>query len=194
MQGRNDMQPERTSAAKLTYDDLLSFPDDGRRHELIDGEHYVTPSPTVRHQRVARRLTVSLSQFVEEHQLGEVFQAPLDVVLSDVDVVEPDLFYVATAAPVDLSRTHVHGTPTLVVEILSPGTRKTDEQAKRRLYDRAGVRECWIVDPELDLVKIYRRVDDGGFPRVAEPSREAGDDLVTPVLPGFVLPLEALFR
>ena len=194
MQGKDDMQPERASAAKLTYDDLLSFPEDGRRHELIDGEHYVTPSPTVRHQRVARRLIVSLSRFVEEHQLGEVFQAPLDVVLSDVDVVEPDVFFVASEAPVDLSRTHVHGTPTLVVEILSPGTRKTDEQAKRRLYDRAGVQEYWIVDPELDVVKIYRRADDGGFPRVAELSREDGDDLVTPLLPGFSLTLETLFK
>ncbi len=109
-------------------------------------------------------------------------------------MVEPDLFYVETAAPVDLSGTHVHGTPTLVIEILSPGTRKTDEQAKRRLYDRAGVREYWTVDPELDVVKVYRRADDGTFPRVAELSREAGDDLATPLLPGFALPLETLFH
>jgi Uma2 family endonuclease len=194
MQGKDDMQPERTSAAKLTYDDFLSFPEDGRRHELIDGEHYVTPSPSIRHQRISQRLTVALGRFLEDHRLGEVFCAPLDVILSDVDVIEPDLLYVAAGAPVDLSGTHVRGAPTLVIEILSPGTRKTDEQTKRRLYNRVGVREYWVVDPELDVVKIYRRADGGGFPRVAELSREAGDDLVTLLLPGFELPLDTLFR
>jgi Uma2 family endonuclease len=188
------MQPVRTSATKLTYDDFLSFPDDGRRHELIDGEHYVTPSPNTRHQRISRRLLLALGRFLETHPLGEVFDAPYDVVLSDFDVVEPDLIYVAAAQSDVITDEHIRGTPTLVIEILSPGTRKTDEQTKRRLFERAGVREYWVVDPELDVIKIYRRSDQGSFPRVAELSREVADDLTTPLLPGFSLPFDTLFR
>jgi len=79
------------------------------------------------------------------------------------------------------------------VEILSPSTRKVDEAIKRRLYDRVDVREYWIVDPELEIVKVHRRADDGSFPRVAELARESADTLTTPLLPGFALPLNELF-
>jgi len=78
------------------------------------------------------------------------------------------------------------------VEILSPGTRKVDEQVKRRLFERGGVREYWIIDPELDLVKVHRRAADGAFPRVAELTREGADVLTTPVLPGWVVALATL--
>jgi len=89
---------------------------------------------------------------------------------------------------------HVSGAPALVIEILSRGTRKADEQAKRRLYDRAGVREYWIIDPELDVVKVYRRAAEGSFPRAAELSREEDHVLTTPLLPDLRIPLDALFR
>ncbi|MGH7230207.1 MAG: Uma2 family endonuclease, partial [Nitrospiraceae bacterium] len=78
---------------KLTFEDYLHFPDDGKRHELIDGDHYVTPSPTTKHQRISRNLLIVLHAFVSQRRLGEVFSAPYDVILSDVDVVEPDLLY-----------------------------------------------------------------------------------------------------
>jgi Uma2 family endonuclease len=78
-------------AVKLTYDDFVHFPDDGKRHELIDGEHYVTPSPNVRHQRILGSLHLLIGVWLESHPIGHIFFAPLDVVLSDIDVVEPDL-------------------------------------------------------------------------------------------------------
>ena len=87
----------------------------------------------------------------------------------------------------------VHGAPDLAIEILSPSTRRTDEITKRRLYDRVDVREYWIVDPGIEVAKVYRRAGDGTFPRVAEHSREAGDALTTPLLPGFSLDLAELF-
>ena len=188
------MQPAAASRAKLTYDDLLLWPEDGRRHELIDGEHYVTPSPDTRHQRLSRRLLAAIERFLEGHPAGEVFDAPYNVVFSDVDVVEPDLVLVAADQAAIITERHVRGAPALAVEILSPGTRKTDEQAKRRLYDRAGVREYWVVDPERDVLKIFRRADDGSFPRVVELTREVGDALTTPLLPGFSLALAELFK
>ena len=92
MAGTDRTSPPR-SAVKLTYDDFMQFPDDGRRHELIDGEHYVTPSPNPRHERILGELYLAIGSYLKEHPIGEVFFAPLDVVISKFDVVEPDLLY-----------------------------------------------------------------------------------------------------
>lgn len=104
----------------------------------------------------------------------------------------PDLIYVSRERT-EILQDQVRGAPDLVVEILSPSTRKRDDQLKRQVYDRAGVREYWIVDPELESIKIHRRTADT-FPRAAELSREAGDVLTTPLLPGFELPVNAIFE
>lgn len=189
------MHPAQRSDTRLTYDDFLLFPDDGRRHELIDGEHYVTPTPNTRHQRLVLRLSVALASYVEMHPgSGEVFVAPFDVVFSHFDVVEPDLLFIAADQQGIVTEKHVRGAPALVVEILSPGTRRVDEKTKYRLFDRAGVREYWLVDPELDVVKVFRRDASGAFPRVAELAADTGDTLTTPLLPAFSLLLASLFR
>ena len=108
---------------KLTYDDFLLFPDDGQRHELIDGEHYVTPSPNSGISE-SRSTWSGAAAVVPAHPVGEIFCAPLDIVLSQHDVVEPDLFYLSheRAAEV-LTPQHARGAPELVVEIASTGTR-----------------------------------------------------------------------
>ena len=187
------MPPSAHPDARFTYDDFLRFPDDGKRHEIIDGEHYVTASPNTRHQRLVHRLSVALGVHVLEHsEQGEVFTAPFDVVMSFHDVVEPDLLVVAADQSGILTEKNVQGAPALVVEVLSPSTRKRDEQVKLRAYERLGVREYWLVDPELDLVKVFRREGER-LPRVAELSAEAGDQLETPLLPGLVIGLERLF-
>lgn len=189
------MQPAQQPHTRLTYDDFLLFPDDGRRHELIDGEHYVTSSPNTRHQRLVLRLSIALAAYVERHPAsGELFIAPFDVVFGHYDVVEPDLLFIAADQQDIVTDKHVRGAPALVVEILSPGTRRVDEKIKHRLFERAGVREYWLVDPELDLVKVFRRAADGAFPRVAELSADAREALTTPLLPEFMLPLDVFFR
>jgi Uma2 family endonuclease len=181
-------------AVKLTYDDFVLFPDDGKRHELIDGEHYVTPSPNTRHQRILGRLHWLFESYLQAHPIGEVFFAPFDVVFSHVDIVEPDLLYLSNErAEQALTPQHVRGVPELVVEIASPGTRKRDETIKRRLYERMGVTEYWIVDPKRDVVRVYRR-DGDAFARAVELSREAGDSISTSLLPGLELPLARIFR
>lgn len=179
---------------KLTYDDFLLFPDDGQRHELIDGEHYVTPSPNMAHQRIVGNLYVALRRHAETHHTGEVFLSPFDVVFTNFDVVEPDLLYISAARRNEiLTPLHVRGVPDLVIEVGSPGTRRRDETIKRRLYERQGVTEYWVVDPELEVVRLYRRVGDA-YQRPIERSREAGDVLTTLLLPGFDLPLSEIFR
>jgi Uma2 family endonuclease len=179
---------------KLTYDDFVLFPDDGKRHELIDGEHYVTPSPNIRHQQISGDLFALIWTYLEAHPIGRVFHAPLDVVLSNFDIVEPDLLYVSNERAADvITPLHVRGVPDIVVEIGSPGTRKRDETIKRRLYERMGVSEYWIVDPETDVIRIYRRTTER-FDRAIELSCEASDVLTTPLLPGLALPLTRLLR
>jgi Uma2 family endonuclease len=205
-EGYNERMPDRSrgsgddgvtdagSGQKLTYDDFLLFPDDGKRHELIDGEHYVTASPNTKHQRVVGNLYWMIRSHLEAHPIGEVFMAPYDVVFSNFDIVEPDLIYLSRerAAQV-ITRLHAKGVPELVVEISSPATRKRDETIKRRLYERVGVTEYWVVDPDLDVIRIYRRSGDR-YDRPIELSSEAGDTLFSPLLPGLELRLAAVFK
>jgi Uma2 family endonuclease len=158
----SDPMMRPTPGEKLTYDDFVQFPDDGLRHELIDGEHYVTASPNTKHQRISINLTVVIGSWLEHHLIGELFHAPFDVVFSQFDVVEPDLLYLSNARAADaLTSLHVRGVPELVIEIGSPGTRKRDETIKRQLYERAGVSEYWVADPEIDAIRVYRREGDG---------------------------------
>ena len=193
MNGPSEMQPARAEPIRLTYEDLLRFPDDGLRHELIDGEHVVTPSPAIRHQRLSIRLSSALYTFVVSRRLGEILEAPVDVVFSTHDVVEPDILFISADRRGIVREDRVDGAPDLLVEILSPSTRRTDEVRKRHLYDRFGVREYWVVDPEADAVKCHRRSDDGGLVLASELTAAAGDALATPLLPGFSLGLRDLF-
>jgi Uma2 family endonuclease len=181
-----------TRSTKLTYEDYLLFPDDGKRHELIQGDHYMTPAPSTQHQRISRNLVIALGAFVRLHRLGEVFDAPCDVKLSDEDVVQPDLLFVAAAHSAIVTEANIEGVPDLVVEILSDNTRKKDEVTKRKLYERFGVPEYWIVDPVLETIKVFR-LNDQRYDRVAELSVESSDRLTTPLLPQFSLLLSDLF-
>jgi len=197
MPGRDDVTHSR-SGVKLTYDDFVLFPDDGKRHELIGGEHYVTPSPNTKHQTVSVNLTGFIWSYLQAHPIGQLFAAPFDVVLSQFDVVEPDLIYLSNARAADVLTTkHIKGVPELVVEITSPSTRRRDESIKRRLYERMGVSEYWVVDSELDDVRIYRRSRGPrareGFEKPIELSAEANGVLTTPLLPGLEIGLARLF-
>ena len=182
-----------SSGVKLTYDDFLLFPDDGKRHEIVDGEHYVTPSPNTRHQQILLNIVLLIGRWLDTHPIGRIFFAPYDIVLSDFDVVEPDLVYLSTErAAAILTPKHVRGAPELVVEIVSPRTRQRDETIKRRLYERSGVLEYWVVDPAIDVVRLYRREGER-FGRAMELAREAEEVLTTALLPGLELPLARIF-
>ena len=182
------------SDVRLTFDDFLLFPEDGKRHELIDGVHYVTAAPTVGHQELLGRLHLAIGNFlVGRRQLGRVFLSPLDVVLSYYDVVEPDLLFVAGDQQDILTEANVQGPPALVVEILSPSTRRRDEGIKRELFEAKGIREYWIVDPKGLRVTVYRRGDEGQFPRLMDLVAGQALNLETPLLSGFALSLDDLF-
>jgi len=146
-------------------------------------------------QRLVWRLAISIGVHLEAHpDQGEAFTAPLDVILTPHDVVEPDLLIVLGNQREILTERHVHGAPGIVIEVLSPSTRKRDQTIKRQLFDREGVREYWIVDPDRKSVVVCRRAADGSFPLATTLGAKAGETLTTPLLPGWALPLERLFR
>ncbi len=145
----------RDLSVRLTYRDYAALPDDGRRYEIHDGELSATPAPGTAHQRVSRELLVLLDRHVKAAGLGEVFPAPIDVILDDSTIVQPDLLFVATDRAGMVSGRGIESAPTLVVEILSPSTTQIDLVRKRQLYARHGVPCYWIVDPDVLAVDAY---------------------------------------
>jgi Uma2 family endonuclease len=155
------------SRTKLTYNEYVLFPDDGNRHEIIDGRHYMNSAPVPRHQAVSRHIQFQLYQQIELPQLGQVINAPIDLQLSEVDVVQPDLVVVLVENRI-ITQTRIRGVPDLVIEILSPSNRKHDTELKKQLYEQFAVPEYWIVDPDECVVSRYRLDDTGKFSVAAE--------------------------
>ena len=160
----------------LTYKDYEALPADGRRYELHEGELSVTPAPSPQHQRISGNLNEILRQHVKARDLGEVFYAPLDCILSETTIVQPDLVYLDTGRVPQVSSRGVEGPPTLVVEILSPTTTLIDRSTKRQLYARYGVPYYWIVDQEARTIEAYM-LSEGAYQLTV---RAAGSEPVSP--------------
>lgn len=175
----------------FTYADYCAL-DDDTRHEVVDGELLVSPSPNERHQTFTVRLTVQLAVHVEQHEAGRVFAAPFDVILSETNVVQPDVLFVAHERVADVLRERgVFGAPDLVVEVLSPSTEARDRQGKLVAYQRAGVSEHWlVVGGDAPSIEVRRRKRDR---LVLAETLHPGDVLTTPLLPGPRLDLAKLF-
>jgi len=139
----------------LTYKDYEALPADGRRYELHDGELSVTPAPSPRHQRIVSALHLVLAPHVNSRRQGEVFLSPIDCILSETTVVQPDLVYMDPTRSRLVSERGIEGPPTLVVEILSPTTTGIDRSTKRQLYARHRVPYYWIVDPEARTIEVH---------------------------------------
>ena len=175
---------------KFTYEDYRTTPED-KRYELLDGDLLMTPAPNLKHQDAQCRLGRRLAQFIEERALGKFFFAPCDVVLSDHDVVQPDLLFVSREREHLLSGGDaVRGAPDLVVEILSPATARRDRGYKHALYARHGVAEYWLVDPADETIAVHRLR--GGALAVAH-TFGRGQTLRSPLLAGFELDLRDVF-
>jgi Uma2 family endonuclease len=153
----------------LTYRDYAALPDDGQRYELHEGALSVTPAPGTRHQRAIGALYVLLRAHVERHRLGEVFLSPVDCILSDTTVVEPDLVYLDGTRARLVSERAIEGSPTLAVEVLSPSTTTIDRSRKRDLYARHGIPYYWIVDPVAGTIEAYGLAS-GRYARLARAS------------------------
>ena len=138
---------------RFNYGDYCLLPED-KRYYLIDGELYMAPAPSSRHQRLPLKLARLLADFIEGHGLGEVYIAPLDVILSEEDVLQPDLLFVTQERRGIVSERGCEGPPDLVVEILSPATEQRDRELKRKVYAKFGVPEYWLVDPQAESIEV----------------------------------------
>jgi len=139
----------------FTYEDLKSWEPDNYRHEIIEGEHFMSPSPNVYHQEIVRKLTIYLSRYVQRKGLGRIFVSPVDVVFQETDVCVPDLVFISKENDAIIKAENIQGAPDLVIEILSPSTKKRDRELKYKRYAYYGVKEYWIIDPEKQLVEVY---------------------------------------
>ena len=195
MLGRDTATGESNSitaqpAFKFTYEDYRTAPPD-KRYELLDGDLLVNPAPNLKHQDIESRLGSRLARFIEARGLGKFYFAPCDVVLSDTDVVQPDLLFVSLArAHLLIGGDNVRGAPDLVVEILSPGTADRDRGYKRALYAKHGVKEYWLVDPAAETVSLLLPRD-GDL--VVSYTFGRNETLRSPLLAGFELDLDDIF-
>lgn len=145
------MAPTRV---KLTYDDYAALGDE-KRYDLIEGDLCMIPAPSWRHQDIVLHLATRLLAHVRERGLGKVVTAPVDVILTDTDVVQPDVLYVSRERMGRIAEEGLRGAPDLVVEVLSPATASRDRKPKAALYARHGVRELWIVDPDAERIEVF---------------------------------------
>lgn len=182
------MSAPKTKPRK-TVDHYMALGDD-RRVELIEGEFFVTPPPTFRHQRVVLNLCVLLRRYVERTSLGEVCMAPLDVVLPSGEVVQPDVLFISGARR-DIIQDRIRGVPDLAVEVVSSVAPERDRIVKRDLYARNGVPEYWIVDDATGTVEVL--AFDGASYR-EHGYFESGDTVFSPTFAELSLPLERIFE
>ncbi len=177
----------------LTYKDYLNIPGDDR-YELIDGELILVAPPNEAHQISSVGLVLSLAGFVIDADLGRVYHAPFDVILAELDgsvnVVQPDLIFVSKEQESIITPANIQGTPDLLVEILSPSTRRLDMTTKLELYARHGVNEYWIANPAARIITVML-LRDGKFETVGEYG--VNDTLISPTLEGFSVDLGRIF-
>jgi Uma2 family endonuclease len=183
--------PSTRRPPPFTYDDYRLLPEDGRRYELLDGDLLVSPAPSTRHQTVSRRLLFALMQALETRDLAQIFDAPTDLILEPTSVVQPDLVIVSAARASIVTARAIEGIPDVVIEILSPNGSDRDERLKRRLYERHGIPEYWIVDPDLGYVTVWR-LESGRYEMRAKLDRSSTLD--HPDFPDLCVPLLDIFR
>ena len=174
---------------KFTYRDYINAPED-KRYELLNGELVVVPSPRTGHQTISRNLEMILWTFIKQAELGELFHAPLDVVLSDTDVVQPDILFISKDREQIITEDNIRGAPDLVVEILSPSTAERDRTYKLALYSLHGVREYWLVDPDARTVVVMELTEEG-FRTTA--SYGETETAISPLLEGLTVDLSEVF-
>ena len=173
---------------KLTYEDYKNTPED-ERYELLNGELVMSEAPRIIHQRANVKLVSRMELFVEEGDLGEVFHAPTDVLLSDTVVVQPDLLFISKARAHIITEQNIQGAPDLVVEILSPSTANRDWTIKRELYARHGVKELWVVDPDAKIVWVML-LRDGEFRHMRVYGE--GQSFTSTTLEGFTVAMDEI--
>jgi len=174
----------------LTYEDYCALPEDGKRYQIIEGNVDVTPAPSTTHQRVSLNLGSLLRDHVRRHRLGALYLAPVDVLLAPDTVVQPDIVFVSRERRALVTERGIEGPPDLVIEVLSPRTRRLDRTTKMRVYARLGVQEYWLVDPDAQSFEIFR-LSGGAY--VLAQAASGTESTSSELFPGLTMALEAVF-
>ncbi len=185
------MQPASPRIELLTLNDYRALPEGGPRYQLVEGELHRAPAPGSFHQEIVWNLSQTLGEYIKDHPIGRVYLAPYDVYLSEHDVVQPDLLFVAEDRMHLRQEDGLHGPPDLVVEVLSPSTALLDKNNKRVVYARAGVKEMWLVDPTLRQIHLYDFARDAAK---AVRILDEGETFTTSLLPDLVVATTDVFR
>lgn len=174
----------------LTVHDYMQLPEDTKKTELIEGELFMSPSPLRFHQDILIRLSSMIWSYLQAKPIGKVYAAPFDVVLTDLNVFQPDVCYFSKARYTSLTKQGADGAPDLVIEILSPGSVKHDLGVKKEIYARTGVEEFWSVDPVKRTITVYQLSENSTTPRA---TLVEGKTLTTPLLPGLKIKVRDVF-
>ena len=175
----------------LTYPELRLMPDDGKRYELVDGEVFVSPSPSEKHQRALGALFASIYAHATANRLGRVYVAPFDVVLGEKTALQPDILFVSASRLGIIGPEYIIGPPDLVVEVLSPHRVSYDRVTKLEQYALHGVGEYWLIDPMAENVALHLLRGE----RYELKETLSGDQILsTSLLPGWEIPVRRLFQ
>jgi Uma2 family endonuclease len=180
---------QETPNKLYTYEDYLKI-DDDNQYELIGGELILVPAPKTIHQRVKGRLVWFITNFVRNNNLGEVYDAPTDVVLSETEKPQPDILFISANRLDTITEDNIKGAPDLVIEILSPSTASLDKVKKSKMYYNHGVKEYWIVDPIAKAVQVFTPGEKNW--NLVE-SYDKDGILTSPLLPGLQINLVDVF-
>src|SRR5208282_4817005 len=183
--------PVNANFPPLTVENYKLLPETGPRYQLIQGDLYMAPAPNRFHQEISRNLQFELHSYLKRNPIGKLFDAPFDVYLDEINIYQPDIIIVLNERLGILTEQGAEGAPELVIEILSPKTRRLDLVNKKHEYARAGVKELWIIDPESRAITIHQFASDG-VEKIRDVNEE--DTLSTDLLPGFNLAAETIFE
>ncbi len=185
------LNEKKNDITKLTIENWELIPDDRNVHEIIEGEHYITSPPLIIHQKISRNIEFIFTLFFRKKPVGEILYSPVGVVFSEINVVEPDLLYISKENSHIIKKDYIRGVPNLIIEILSPNNRQHDLIMKKHLYEKFGVKEYWIIDPDDESVMIYKSRK-GKYDRG---KRYIEDDIITtPLIKGLEVPLKEIFK
>jgi len=185
------MQPATIEAERFTAEDYRAMPNDGRRYQLVDGELHMAPAPNSYHQEIVWNLSRILGRYIDAHPVGRIYPAPYDVYLSEGDVLQPDLLFLASLRQNLRQEDGLHGAPDLVIEVLSVSTSQLDKKKKRAIYARTGVKEMWLVDPILQQIHLYDFARD---PAKAIRLVEDDETFESELLPGLTVSAAEVFK
>ena len=181
----------QAKAPSITRYDYQEMPQGPPYYQVIEGDLVMSPSPNTFHQNITGNIYFLLRQHLSKNPVGEVFMAPLDVFLSDVNVYQPDVIFVSNERRSIIRDHGIEGAPDLVVEALSPATARYDKGSKRKLYARTGVKELWLVDPETQTIQVYLLAKD---PETPSATHGPTATFTSSLLPGLKIKTAAIFK